>query len=109
MTQPIGLARLEIDRLRDRAMTLEVQLDDVLTRFHSEALGKAVEIVDGAGEIPIDVHLGGARRHLHARRAATGIAVARTVISVVAMRPAPRPPPPVVPERIVKGRVPPAH
>ena len=59
-----GGARANEDRLYDLAMAVEVQRQLVLTGLNVKTLEPAVEIVDPAGEVAVDEHLGFARGYL---------------------------------------------
>ena len=72
MPQVIRLAGL-VDRLADRAMAVEIELDQMLARLDAQSLREAIEIVDRSGEIPVDIHLGVPGRHLNPCRAAAVI------------------------------------
>ncbi len=94
--QVIGLARLEVNRLTDRAVTFEIELDHMVAGLDAQTLREAIEVVDRARKISVDVDLGLPRRHLHAGRAGRDESGA-----VVAAGPSPGPPPAVAPERVV--------
>src|SRR4029077_2889831 len=85
------------------AIAVEVQLDLVLTGLNVQTLERAVEVVDDAGVVAVDVDLGFVRLHLELHRR-----LWRQVRAVVRRINAPRSVPRINPERRVERRVKPA-
>ena len=64
-----GAIGLDAHFERQRLVPLEPQFDPVRARVETQFLEQAVVVVDFAGEVAVDVHLGIARLHLDLQRA----------------------------------------
>src|SRR5688500_5791552 len=69
------LARLQIEPLRECAVSGQVHLDFVITGLDVQPLEDAVEVVDRAGEVAVHEDLRLPRRHLEAYRPGSVVAV----------------------------------
>src|SRR5688572_5795005 len=69
------VARLQKDLPLEDAMPGQVELHGVIAGPHTQPLERAVEVVNGAGRITVDVHLGLPGRHLEPKRRAQVIGI----------------------------------